>query len=121
MRTIRFRAWDGRRNKMMFFGLYSLLVDGIERNPEYMEHYKTGMIDFTPMQYTGLKDKNDKDIFEGDICKAVDSSGKIWTAPIEYKEGYFCFESNYSTILNSGYAKELEVIGDIYQHMDLLS
>ena len=56
MRDIEFRAWNKRR-KIMFT---SMTDDG---NPVAILNDK-GII---PMQYTGLKDKNGKKIFEGDI------------------------------------------------------
>lgn len=39
MREIKFRAWDKQKQKMIYFGLYSILVDGVEREKDWLEYY----------------------------------------------------------------------------------
>lgn len=67
-------------------------------------------------QYTGLKDKNGKEIYEGDIVKA---GGRIYeVAWLEKDGGWFCFtEDDYHTPL---YHLEAEVIGNIHENPELL-
>lgn len=87
--------------------------------------YTAGSINVTDSyyieQYTGLKDKNGKKVFEGDIVKCGDSH----TGVVEYsKNDYgFLYEQNsgYSHLLTflAGY-KQFEIIGNIHQNPELL-
>jgi hypothetical protein len=51
MREIKFRAWDGKRNEMVYFDLNSY-------NDESRRWYDEQIHNNNIMQYTGLKDKN---------------------------------------------------------------
>ena len=93
-------------------------------------------------QFTGLTDKNDNKIFEGDICKVTyldrrcNSNGKHYLAENEmiekvvFKNGAFCFKviiediAMYRPIGFDIYEKQkikyVEVIGNIYDNPELL-
>lgn len=71
------------------------------------------------MQFTGLKDKNGKEIYEGDIAK--ESGGDI--RKIEYKRGGFFNQSikhdwNYPLFMCPEIT--FEIIGNIYENPELL-
>jgi len=58
MREIKFRAWDGKE-------MYSPVIDGQGRVATLWYGYEIqGWCDDVVMQYTGLKDKNGKEIYE---------------------------------------------------------
>ncbi|MDA3966647.1 YopX family protein [Helicobacter sp. WB40] len=65
--------------------------------------------------FTGLKDKNGNDIYEGDILQ--DSKGNINVVSFSYDSGFIVFEDSCLHELN---LKSLEVIGNIHKNPELL-
>lgn len=95
---------------------------------------KVSSNDYVLMQYTGLKDKDDKEIYEGDIVK-VDFQGKKffynYVGEVEYSNGSFwCTKHNgyggekytLNGLMNISLAPHtiLNVIGNIYENSELL-
>ena len=119
MREIKFRAWD-KINKEMFN------VESI--NFQERRVYKDvvsyrNFNDIELMQYTGLKDKNNKEIYEGDIVKLRANHG---IGVIKYYDEWGAFVVEYIkprplAVLGMNYYKEdIEVIGNIYENPELL-
>jgi uncharacterized phage protein (TIGR01671 family) len=79
-------------------------------------------------QYTGLKDKNGKEIYEGDILIKKDENAAGWTrvrtCKVEWSNNWGCWYIE--TTLGDGYSlskykgRQLEVIGNIYENPELL-
>jgi uncharacterized phage protein (TIGR01671 family) len=130
-RVIKFRAWDAAEKRMSqwfnlaMFGVYfgdledGLTLPFVASNPER----------FTLMQFTGLTDKNGKEIYELDLVTV--RSQYETDEPIEcnatviYREGSFRLDF-YDMILNEKVCKgegnwSIEVIGNFYQNSDVLA
>lgn len=105
-------------------GLITHGIDGTLSSMEvYSGHWLSSFYDIdtsTVGQYTGLKDKNGKRIFEGDICKIHNLVYKVefkyseWVFTILSKTGY-CYP-----VFNSHCGEYCEVIGNIYDNPELL-
>jgi len=116
-RAIKFRAWD-KEEKMMFdFDLDDIFEDG-KKNTEdqsYADYMKGTII----MQYTGLIDKNGKEIYDGDIF--TDKKWYVVKAKIEFENGMFGWWSDgREEFIPLNDCKEIEVIGNIYENPELL-
>ena len=69
------------------------------------------------MQSTGLKDKNGKEIFEGDVVKCNGLLGTIKSL----KAMWICSFVKYNNYQKVGFfAQEIEVVGNIYENPELL-
>ena len=119
MREIKFRAWCKCYDTMIFSEKYYT-----KRNFGY-DFYcdSTGFKDdkHIIMQYTGLKDKNGKEIYEGDIVQDFQK----FNADVKFMNGAFKYCSSDGCpveFLNivSIMEDKLEVIGNIYENPELL-
>ncbi len=137
MREVKFRAWDNENQEMLdvqelnfedcFYG-----GEMTVRTTMYSDYFD--IKEMPIMQYTGLKDKNEKEIYEGDI---IDFSYDMFVGnfdtfiakgKIVFEEGAFyvdCLE-NERTIKGECYLlytiniDDVEVIGNIYENKELL-
>ena len=129
MREIKFRAWDTYSAKMH----YKFTIGSVTNPNDNLWTCPTAWVEdrgwvncdtFELMQYTGLKDKNDVEIYEGDIVKA--HTYKRTNFKIEFIEGGFCATQNgieYPIDINHFYPSigcTIEVIGNIYENPELL-
>ncbi len=123
MREIKFRAWDKKENKMQQVVqiLYGHEASNYPLSVDFFRSVKSRLIeDIELMQYTGLKDKNGVEIYEGDIIKMESGITQL----IKFGEGLFEVWDDENT---KGFPfglwninKDSEVIGNIYENKELL-
>ena len=118
MRTIKFRAWEKERKEMVSDDHWSWFSDSFMPDIESNRHIL--------MQYTGLRDQNGKEIFEGDIVKFANHGKRI--GEIKWNDYYTGFQivnivNPYQGCLEQELHNGLddcEVIGNIYEDKHLL-
>ena len=115
LREIKFRAWDGERLR----DVWSLgWIDG-EMDYISTPKHNGPAEEFKLMQYTGLKDKNGREIYESDIVASV-KYGKGYEV-VYYSQGFWLrwiAEGGKSPLWWE--SEDIEVIGNIYENPELL-
>ncbi|RLF40883.1 MAG: hypothetical protein DRN18_04340 [Thermoplasmata archaeon] len=118
MREIKFRAWDRVEKKMI--QVYSLSW----KYPSGFEINNSDAIMYDLMQYTGFKDKNGREIYEGDIVKGFYRNKEIIDKVIWWEKGcgwYVGYDDEEKCNVTALCALEdIEVIGNIYENPELL-
>ena len=131
MREIKFRAFvDNKMYKVVGLDLWS---DSVSEHTftiwddDLDDSIELDTTEFGLMQYTGLKDKNGKEIYEGDIVK-YNYNNQVYQdvyAKVEYSIAGFRLNADYISrhlsrhirIANTDYS---EVVGNIYENPELL-
>lgn len=127
----KFRAWDGAK-KEMFKDTFAITESGqvvvveqefVTSPPDYVfvDH-------LVIMQSTGLKDKNGKEIFEGDVvqfedCYEVSDFLYINTGIIEWCQGGFHVTNRDSVLMEDlldGDSLDVTIIGNVYENKEFL-
>jgi uncharacterized phage protein (TIGR01671 family) len=136
-RIIKFRAWD-RISKKMRHTFVINVNEGLLTFPQFDGNFGSysGQGDYELIQFTGLYDSTEKEIYENDILDINQNncpnlyfvtyrserfllSKEIPKDKIEYsyKENNKCFY----TISLSAYSKNAKIVGNIFENSDLLS
>lgn len=114
MRDIKFRAWSGDR----------MITPAVWINDSNLPSYSLGSAPVAPlMQFTGLRDCNGVEIYEGDIVR-----DHVGIGIVKYSDKHCAFRVSYGDGLAkwfydyylNGERESIEVIGNIHQNPELL-
>ena len=112
MREIKFRGWD-EKNKEMVYNIKLLFSNHL--NGCFEEYEECGL---KIMQYTGLKDKNGKKIFEGDIDRCgytvtyIDGQD---SNNLGMNVGFYTQRDDFESWAQMEVGEEYEIIGNIHE------
>ena len=138
MRKIKFRAWD--KEKKDWLPNFLISQDGLLRELKSQQK-DTSVLDWQHvvgdriklMQYTELKDKNGKEIYEGDVVQQIDdieaerTMGEktfeyevVWLMGDGFNGYYIQTGKNPIHSVSLEAVKNLEIIGNIYENKELI-
>lgn len=103
----KYRAWDSWRKRMSVVDRIYIDTKGVRLYDDFGEYWRD-FRDVELMQSTGLKDKNGKEIFEGDILKFND----------EWNE--YCHEGYVDGSVEGVNYVGFEIIGNVFENRELL-
>jgi len=115
-REIKFRGWNGSMWE-------NIVLSGTIWTADLSaDNWFTGPV----MQYTGFKDKNGEEIYDGDICNLVPyednrhSEHMIGIRQVVWENSHACFYFSEWVPLHWGGFESIEIIGNIYENPELL-
>lgn len=138
MREIKFRAWIKDENRMIdpviqvnFQAQYPTVAWYEDMHDALSGNLSDAFLDRVElMQYTGLKDRNGKEIYEGEVIRIEPYHDEQYEVVVEEKDGVpFCIRTPWSSeydimplawCINQFGTHTIEIIGNIYEKPELL-
>ncbi len=133
-RELKIRAWDAKAKQMVYFDefnfyntggfwgngieIYHIEAESRHRSGKLFDHDFSSPVDMESMEYTGLKDKHGKEVYEGDWVKH-----DAWDYPFEviYNQERARFVCKMKTGLTQYIDNErLAVISNIHENPELI-
>ena len=123
----KFRAWT-EEGEVMYYDVYPFKDDTLLLSYDEIAFDEVPASDFILMQSTGIKDKNGKEIFEGDVVK-YEVGRYTYTEEVAYDKNFAGFgvkDADANIIFTVGELAEdidlssLEVVGNIWEDGELL-
>lgn len=117
-REIKFRVWDKVSNSYSCLNMIDALLwlqngEFFYSAEEYSYNFKKNIV---IQQFTGLKDKNEKDIYEGDIIKITDHKFSSRPSPTIQEVKW---DNEYGFGIGGGLIESREILGNIFENPEL--
>ena len=125
MREIKFKAWDKNLKRWTNYSIADDLPRFYDKHTGCWKTDKEGER-FVLSQYTGLKDKNNREIYEGDVIKAISFARWVGVAKYSDENQAFIFDDldkkyrGKSTVFMNQFDDGFEILGNIYENPELL-
>ena len=126
MREIKFRAYHKERKEIFEIASIDFEEKKVALSNGVIKLLNVDFKQFELSQYTGLKDKNGKEIYEGDIVLIkLDETSTWYKTVVGFKKGAFIAnlidKEDYVYIFHHGFTDDdFEIIGNVYENKNLL-